>query len=273
MEDTMSKTLLVAALGLLLSVLPANAEERVICSLAVEIGSPTPLIREGNCDNQISAASTFKIAISLMGFDAGLFSTPDAPEWPFQEGYADWNPKWKQATTPRSWMRDSVVWFSQRATEQLGAERFATYVDAFDYGNEDVSGDKGKGNGLTNAWLSSSLQISPSEQVGFLSRMIAGALPVSAAAVEQTKALLDSGQRPDGWRVYGKTGAGIPFDENGALLKGQPFGWYVGWVENAERQIVFARLVRFNSRPETSPGMIARDGMLKTLFAADGKLN
>lgn len=269
----MSKTLSVAVLGLLLLVPPASAEERVICSLAVEIGSPTPLIQEGNCDERISAASTFKIAISLMGFDAGLFSTPDAPEWPYKEGYADWNPKWRQATTPKSWMRDSVVWFSQQATEQLGAEQFATYVDAFDYGNEDVSGDKGKGNGLTNAWLSSSLQISPTEQVGFLSRMITGVLPVSASAVAKTKELLDFGQESGGWHVYGKTGAGIPFDENGTLLKGQPFGWYVGWVENAGRQIVFARLVRFSKRPEGSPGVIARDGLLKSLFAEGGKLN
>ncbi len=269
----MSKRLVLAALGLLLLVHPASAEERVICSLALEVGSSTPLIREGNCDERISAASTFKIAISLMGFDAGLFSTPDAPEWPFKEGYADWNPNWRQATTPRSWMRDSVVWFSQRATEQLGAERFATYVDAFDYGNEDVSGDKGKGNGLTNAWLSSSLQISPTEQVGFLSRMITGQLPVSASAVSNTKELMDFGQRPGGWHVYGKTGAGLPFDENGTLLKGQPFGWYVGWMENADRNIVFARLVRFSKRPEGSPGMVARDGLLNTLFAADGKLN
>src|SRR5690606_6997768 len=112
--------------------------------------------------------------------------SPDQPAWPFREGYADWNPKWRQTTTPRTWMRDSVVWFSQRTTEEIGKDRFAAYVKAFGYGNQDVSGDKGKANGLTNAWLSSSLQISPDEQVAFITRMIEGDLPVKRTAVERT---------------------------------------------------------------------------------------
>lgn len=146
----------------------------------------------------------------------------------------------------------------------------AAYVDAFDYGNEDVSGDKGKGNGLTNAWLSSSLQISPMEQVGFLTRMIEGRLPVSAAAAAYAKDLMDNGEQGGGWHVYGKTGAGMPFGPDGALLEGQPFGWYVGWAERGAQRIVFARLIRFSDRPNGSPGAIAREGVMRELFTADG---
>ena len=191
----MSKIVLAAASAVLAFTLAARAEERVVCMIAIDPTESAPLIHEGACEERISPASTFKVAISLMGFDAGIFTAPDAPEWPFKEGYVDWNPRWKQATTSESWMRDSVVWYSQRATEQLGMERFAAYVDAFDYGNEDVSGDKGKGNGLTNAWLSSSLQVSPIEQVGFLTRMIEGRLPVSPAAVAYTKDLMNNGEQ------------------------------------------------------------------------------
>lgn len=253
---------------------PAGAGERVICTLVQAVGSAEPLIREGDCDGRMSPASTFKVAISLMGFDAGIFTSPDAPELPFKEGYDDWLPEWRQATTPRSWMRYSVVWFSQRATEQLGPERFAAYVDKFGYGNKDVSGDKGKENGLTHAWLSSSLQISPVEQVSFLMRMIEGKLPVSASATRQTKVLLDGGEEAGGWHVYGKTGSGSPFDKTGELIKNQPFGWYIGWAEKGDRKVVFARLLRFDARPETgSPGLIARDGLKKFLFAASGPLN
>lgn len=269
----MSKMTFAAAAAALALAVPATAEERVVCTLVLETSSTDPLLREGTCDERISPASTFKVAISLMGFDAGIFTAPDEPEWPFRDGYVDWNPRWKQATTPKGWMRDSVVWFSQRATEQLGSERFAAYVDAFDFGNEDVSGDKGKGNGLTNAWLSSSLQISPVEQVAFLMRMNEGKLPVSASAVKHTKELMDNGEQPGGWHTYGKTGAGMPFGPDGELLKGQPFGWYVGWAEKGERQVAFARLIRFSERPEGSPGAIARDGLLKVLFAPDGLLN
>ncbi|WP_407660509.1 penicillin-binding transpeptidase domain-containing protein [Marinimicrococcus flavescens] len=107
-------------------------------------------------------------------------------------------------------MRDSVVWFSQRATAQLGAERFADYVRTLDYGNRDISGDEGRSNGLTHARLSSSLEISPAEQVAFLTRMLEGRLAVSDRAVEHTMKLLDLGPQPSGWHVFGKTGAGMP---------------------------------------------------------------
>lgn len=262
-----------AAAALLAFALPAAAQGRVVCTLALDIGSGEAVMREGDCDERIPAASTFKIAISLMAFDSGILTAPDAPEWPFREGYADWNPKWRQATTPESWMRDSVVWFSQRATERIGAERFAAYVQAFGYGNRDVSGDRGKANGLTNAWLSSSLRISPAEQVAFLTQMIEGQLPVDPAAVGQTRKLLESAERPGGWRLYGKTGAGTPFGADGELLKGQPFGWYVGWAEKDGRRVVFARLVRFSERPGTSPGLVARAGLLDALFGPDGALD
>lgn len=266
---------LIALAGAALMALPfkASAEQRVVCTLAVDLGSNSTLIEEGNCDERMSSASTFKIAISLMGFDSGIFTSPETPEWPFQEGYVDWSPKWRQDTTPESWMRDSVVWYSQLATERLGQEQFAAYVDTFGYGNRDVSGDKGMLNGLTNAWLSSSLQISPVEQVDFITRMITGKLPVDQFAVEQTKTLMKIEEPIDGWTVYGKTGAGLPFGEDGKRLKGQPFGWYVGWAENEARTIVFAQLLRFSERPEQRPGPLARRRMMDVLFATGGALN
>ncbi|MDZ4310976.1 MAG: penicillin-binding transpeptidase domain-containing protein, partial [Cypionkella sp.] len=119
----------------------------------------------------------------------------------------------------------------------------------------------------------SSLQISPVEQVAFLTRMIEGKLPVSVSAVEQTKILMDNGEQSRGWHIYGKTGAGMPFGADGKLLKGQPFGWYVGWAENKGRKIVFARLIRFSERPEGAPGQIAHAGVIKILFAPGGILN
>lgn len=136
---------LIALAGVAGMILPfsVSAEQQVVCTLAVELVSNETLIEEGNCNERISSASTFKIAISLMGFDSGIFTSPQAPEWPFEEGYVEWSPKWRQDTTPESWMRDSVVWYSQIATQKLGQEQFAAYVDAFDYGNHDVSGRQG----------------------------------------------------------------------------------------------------------------------------------
>lgn len=268
----MRKLMMFAAASLVALASQATGEERVICTIAQGIGAPEPLLLEGQCNERISSASTFKIAISLMGFDSGILTGPGTPEWSFKAGYPDWRSEWKQSTTPKIWLKYSVVWYSQQITQTLGEERFSGYVQAFGHGNEDVSGDTGVNNGLTRAWLSSSLQISPLEQIGFLSRMLEGKLPVSDEAVAQTKAIMEHHTLPQGWNTFGKTGAGLPFGPDGKLLKGQPFGWYVGWAEKGNRRVVFARLVRFDARPEQIPGVIARNGLLDNIFAPDGPL-
>jgi beta-lactamase class D len=76
-------------------------------------------------------------------------------------------------------LRDSIVWYSQEVTRRLGPERFAAYVKAFEYGNEDVSGNPGKADGLAQSWLMSSLAISADEQVRSIRRLLDRQLPVS----------------------------------------------------------------------------------------------
>lgn len=256
---------------------PAAAESRIVCTLIedakdAEAEAARVLVTDGECDTRYAPASTFKIPISLMGFDAGILTSPSDPEMPFREGYVDWREAWKQPTDPARWMRESVVWYSQQVTSNLGLERFNGYVEAFDYGNRDISGDSGKGNGLTDAWLSSSLAISPAEQVAFLQRMLAGDLPISEAAVENTAAILSYGMRPGGWHVYGKTGSGLPRDAQGSLIWSRPFGWFVGWAERDGRKVVFARLTQESEKPEKPAGPKARDNLLARYFDRTGGL-
>ncbi|TGU56394.1 class D beta-lactamase, partial [Mesorhizobium sp. M2D.F.Ca.ET.147.01.1.1] len=92
------------------------------------------------------------------------------------------------------------------------------------YGNADVSGSAGKNAGLTNSWVDSSLEISPVEQTAFLRRLLDGKMPVSAKALEMTKAIIPS-FRAGGWTVQGKTGS-TARDRNKRSL-----GWFVGWAE------------------------------------------
>ncbi|WPZ36483.1 class D beta-lactamase [Thalassobaculum sp. OXR-137] len=250
---------------------PAAAESRIVCTLIEEVTAPgaeapRTLVSDGDCDTRYSPASTFKIAIALMGFDAGILTSPSEPEMPFRKGYVDWREAWKQPTDPTRWMQESVVWYSQQVTSRLGLERFRSYVDGFDYGNQDLSGERGEDNGLTDAWLSASLKISPAEQVAFLQRMLAGELPVSQAAVENTAAITDYGVRPGGWHVHGKTGSGLPRDDKGSLMWGEPFGWFVGWAERDGRRVVFARLVQETEKPEKPAGPKTRDGLFAAYF-------
>jgi beta-lactamase class D len=251
----------------------AWAKTMNVCTIVADAASGTILSRQGDgCGTKATSASTFKLAISLMGFDAGFLKDAHAPALPFKEGYADWNPAWRGTTDPAKWIRDSIVWYSQQVTTALGKERFARYVHEFHYGNEDVSGDPGQDNGLTHAWLSSSLQITPLEQLEFLGKVVRRELPVGTHAYEMTKAIADNGMQPGGWHVYGKTGAGMSKNPDGTTARGKPWGWFVGWATKGDRTVVFARLTKDTKRPSTSPGKAARKAVLDRFFSADSHL-
>jgi hypothetical protein len=52
----------------------ARAETLTICTAVADAASGKTLKQEGACDTRATSASTFKIAISLMGFDAGFLA-------------------------------------------------------------------------------------------------------------------------------------------------------------------------------------------------------
>ncbi|QOY94371.1 class D beta-lactamase [Massilia sp. UMI-21] len=241
--------------------LPATAQDAIRCTLLVDADTGKTLVREGQCEQRVTPASTFKVPISLMGFDSGVLVDEDTPLLPFRQGYVDWLPEWRSATNPSAWMKYSVVWYSQQVTTRLGAQRFQSYLDRFEYGNRDASGNPGKRDGLTEAWLGSSLKISPDEQAVFLRKLVSRTLPVSGKAVDMTTALMRYPRLRNGWDLYAKTGSGA---EPGAL----PHGWLVGWVSRGKRTIVFARLEQDAQRvPGGRAGLRVRDAFIKELPA------
>jgi beta-lactamase class D len=250
------------ALGAALSI-PARAE--VVCMAVADAATGKPLRQEGPCDRRATPASTFKIAISLMGYDAGFLVDEHAPALPFHEGYPDWIPAWRTTTDPTSWIRNSVVWYSQQVTTFLGEDRFRRYVTQFDYGNADVAGDADKHNGLTRAWLSSSLKISPLEQLVFLEKIVKRQLPVTAHAYDMTSRITAFGVLANGWEVHGKTGMGFPTKADGSRDADHACGWFVGWAMKGERSVVFARLIQDDKREATYASLRARDALLSEL--------
>ena len=227
---------------------PAHAAE--ICTAVADAATGKLLLERGDCRTRVTPASTFKIAISLMGYDAGILKDAHSPLLPFRPGYVDWQPAWRQPADPTAWMRASVVWYSQQVTQSLGAARFGAYVRQFAYGNLDVTGDADH-DGLTLSWIGSSLKISPLEQLGFLGKLVKRQLGVSAQAYDMTATLTRYGT-VNGWDLHGKTGAS------------SGLGWYIGWAVQDGRTVVFARLVRKDeTQPEAvSTGVWARDGFL-----------
>jgi beta-lactamase class D len=159
------------------------------------------------------------------------------------------------------------VWYSQQITQALGEARFRHYATAFHYGNADVAGDPGKQNGLTRAWLSSSLKISPLEQVAFLSKLVRRELPVTPQAYDMTSRITAFAMLPSGWDVHGKTGTGAPIKADGSQDWDHAFGWFVGWATKDGRSVVFARLIQEERREAVSAGLRARDAFMQELPA------
>jgi beta-lactamase class D len=260
----------VALLGGICLAATGSARAHEVCTLLAEVGSGRTVLERGACDRRVTPASTFKIAISLMGYESGFLKDEHNPALPFRDGYPDWLPAWRQTTDPARWIQYSVVWYSQQVTRALGEERFGHFVRAFGYGNQDVSGDPGRHNGLTRAWLSSSLAISPREQVAFLTRLVQRTLPVSARAVAMTSRITRIAESPAGWDLHGKTGSGFPVRADGTRDQAHGYGWFVGWATKAGRTVVFARLIQ-NEREETGlAGIAARESLLADFPALVG---
>lgn len=241
------------------------AEAHVICTIIADAASQKILLQQGSCEQRVTPASTFKIAISLMGFDAGVLKDEHSPSLPYQNGYVDWGgATWRQAQDPTSWIKYSVVWFSQQVTRSLGMPRFQQYVRDFQYGNVDVSGDNGKDNGLDRAWISSSLKISPLEQVVFLEKIVNRQLPVNQHAFDITGKITEIAGAPDGWTIHAKTGTGFP-RENGVADESHGYGWFVGWATTDQRTLVFARLIQDEQKGQRPAGLTARDDFMAEL--------
>lgn len=243
---------------------PVTGVAATICTLVTDETASNVIHKAGDCEGRVTPASTFKVALSLLAFNDGHLKSPAEPALPFQVGYADWGGEnWRKTTTPRRWMQYSVVWYSRQLTEMIGAARLKSYLNSVNYGNADFSGDKGKDNALDRAWMTSSLKISPTEQVAFLSNMILKKNPVSDHAIEQTIAITDYVDTRKGWRIWGKTGAAYPRTVSGHFDYARGWGWFVGWAKKGDTTVVFARLIQDTKRVKQSPGIRARSAFIQ----------
>lgn len=240
----------------------SSARAANICTVVADAATGAVLVEEGDCRTRVTPASTFKVPLAVMGFDAGFLNDADYPVLAYHDGDPDWGgANWRRDTNPADWLRYSVVWYSQRITHALGFEALTAYADAFGYGNADLSGDPGFDNGLDRAWIASSLQVSPYEQVRFLRALVLNALPVRDDAMSHAREIVEVRQA-DGWMVHGKTGAAYPRRADRSFDYARAWGWYVGWAEKDGQTLVFARLTQAREKTKASPGVLARDVFL-----------
>jgi beta-lactamase class D OXA-29 len=251
---------LFAAASISASPLTKNSLDRIVVLKDLQ---SSRLYQDGDISCRVSPCSTFKIALSLMGYDAGILQSETLPQWPYEKRMHAPLDIWKTSHTPKDWIQHSCIWYSRKIVNQLGAERFKHYIDAFQYGNLDISGDAGKNNGLTHCWLSSSLTISPKEQIEFLEKFYKQQLPCSPLSYEMTKKIFFVEVLPSGWKLFGKSGTGF-------MKGGSQIGWFVGWAEKGAQTDLIALLIQDASDqggvvPSVPAGWRAKDEVKRIL--------
>lgn len=173
---------------------------------------------------RISPNSTYKIYDALFGLEEGII-TPDDSVIPWDKQLYPFE-AWNADQTLESAMHSSVNWYFQAIDEQLGKALISDYIQKIGYGNENMSGD------LSAYWMSSSLKISPIEQVELLTKLYNnsfGFAPENIQAVKDSICLFTS----ENGAFYAKTGTGNVDGED-------VNGWFVGYIEAAHNTWFFA---------------------------------
>lgn len=183
------------------------------------------------CQERFPACSSFKVPLAVMAFDSGVLKDEkQVLKWDGEKRFLE---TWNKDQDARSWMRESVVWFSQRLTPKLGKKELKEYLSKFKYGNEDVS------TGITTAWLNSpsnpkgALAINAYEQVEFMKKLWSNELPVTKRSMGITRQITYLETSPNGFKLSGKTGSNF-YDADRKLQ----LGWFISHISNGEKEYI-----------------------------------
>jgi beta-lactamase class D len=175
------------------------------------------------CNVRFSPCSTFKIIHSLIALDSKAVK--------IEKSKIYWDGKkypisiWNQDHTLESAIKYSVVWYFQNVARNIGCDFMQKSLYENDFGNCDIS------SGIDNFWLSSTLKISPMEQLLFLEKLYSNIASFSKRSINLVKNMLILENHPK-YVLSGKTGTG--FDEKNINI-----GWFVGHLLKSNKQYVF----------------------------------
>lgn len=222
------------------------------------------VINEANCHERFPACSSFKVPLAVMAFDSGILKDENVVlSWDGKRGF---RPEEKHDHNAKTWMRDSVVWFSQDITPKLGKKKLQKYLADFNYGNQNLS------EGITTAWLTSpskgnkGLNISAYEQVEFMKKLWSDALPVSPRSMEITRKITYLETSPKGFKLSGKTGSNFYDKEKKFHL-----GWFIAHIQkDGQEYIAVTNISDLKPYPKPGYGGPRAKQMTKEILATEG---
>src|SRR5262245_9306016 len=244
---------MIAILVFVLSVfLPQPGVKAGECVVFAPLGGTATVVGGEECSRRTLPASTFKVPHALIGLQTGVITAQTVYKW---DGKKRDYPVWERDQNVDSAIKNSVVWFFQRMAVAIGRQRELDELRAFNYGSASFTGE------VTAFWLNGDLTITPIEQVAFLQKMFAYALPVERRHIDTVKAALTMPrgkivnaagvhdfplQWPADTIVRVKTGNGT--------VDGHRVSWLVGALETGGRQYVFASRARSAAALDNTAG-------------------
>jgi beta-lactamase class D len=197
------------------------------------------------CNAPLPPCATFNIPTSLIGLDAGVVTPATVVKW-------DGTPQPVKALETDADIakayKNSIDWWFQRLAGQIGHDRYAQALKAYDYGNKTIAGP------LPLFWegphSGGGLDISTRQQAAFLARLYAGKLPVKSGALTAVETLMVNETRTGPgvaggkYVMSGETGS-CPSQADGS----RNVGWWVGRLKTPKRDLVFAASVEGANAP------------------------
>lgn len=203
------------------------------------------VIGEENCNERVPACSTFKVPLAVMAFDSGVLKDENVMlSW---DGKKNVRPELNHDHNAKTWMRDSVVWFSQRLTPDIGEAKLQKYLNDFDYGNKNLKA------GITVAWLISpadagkGLEINAYEQIEFMKKLWTDKLPVSKRSMQLTREITFLETSPKGYELSGKTGSNS-YDKDEKIH----LGWFIAHLKGKNKE--YLAVTQFSDLTPTTEG-------------------
>lgn len=230
----------VAAVLIFASALPALAKDRAECVVIRSLTTgETHISDHDECGVRTVPASTFKIANTVIALEAGVITDVDAVmPW---DGTPQPVEPWNSDHNTRTAMRDSVVWFYRDVARRIGEERMHGGLQRIGY-PRDFRGS------VDLFWLDERMDISPIEQVTFLTKLFTGRTAADPANVLLVRELL---LQPQGY-VHGfpdlpldwPPGAELRAKTGNASMEDRHTSWLVGEARCGSEVLVFAARVR-----------------------------
>ncbi len=178
---------------------------------------------------QAPPQSTFKIISTLMGLEYGIIYNKNSKMQ--YNGTKYWLDAWNKNVNLAEAFSLSCVWYFHQLTYKISRDKISHFLHMLKYGNEDISQWKGNTSNakaeLNGFWLSSSLKISPLEQVYVLSDIFEGKTSIKRSNITILKDIMR--QSIADVQVFAKTGSN---------MRGK--SWFVGFSKTAQGKTYFA---------------------------------